>query len=107
MKSIPKSLETVCSDLKPRDLHFRPECDDTQLKCGAHKSWVEGFDAGVEAILQSAELQSLINYVEQDCINPIKQAGSHAEHIERLVNEPKCKYAQDLIERWQEFLGEE
>lgn len=59
MKSIPKSLETVCSDLKPRDLHFRPECDDTQLKCGAHKSWVEGFNSGATAVLESEQIKAL------------------------------------------------
>lgn len=41
--SIESRLEEVRKNLKDPSLHFRPECDD--FKCGAHKSWIEGFDA--------------------------------------------------------------
>ena len=38
-------------ELRPKDLHFRPECDSDLFKCGAHVSWNEGFSAGVEACI--------------------------------------------------------
>lgn len=49
------------ASLKPRDLHFRPECDD--YKCGAHKSWEEGYDAGYAQALSSPEVMGLITAV--------------------------------------------
>lgn len=33
-------------ELRPKDIHFRPECDSDLFKCGAHVSWKEGFQAG-------------------------------------------------------------
>jgi len=39
-------FDAIRDELRPKDLHFRKECDD--YKCGAHKSWNEGFDSAVK-----------------------------------------------------------
>ena len=53
-------LEKMRDELRPRDLHWRPECED--FKCGAHKSWNEGWD---ECATYHAEIiQELIDALE-------------------------------------------
>lgn len=49
----PSLAEKLAGELYPRDLNFREECDD--YKCGAIKSWKEGFLAGFEAARRSDE----------------------------------------------------
>ena len=36
-------LEKRRDEMRPRDLHFRPECEG--FRCGAHNSWTDGFNA--------------------------------------------------------------
>ena len=53
-------LEKLKKELKDPSLHFRPECEG--FRCGAHKSWDEGFDAA------SDEYEKII----ADAINTVK-----------------------------------
>lgn len=49
-------LDKLKKELKDPSLHFRHECEG--FRCGAHKSWEEGFDAA------SAEYEKIIAELE-------------------------------------------
>ena len=41
-----KQQQLRAESARPKDLHFRKECED--WKCGAHASWMDGYQAAVE-----------------------------------------------------------
>lgn len=51
-----------------------------------------------------AIVAEMVEYVRQDSINTIKESGSHAEHIERIINEESCKPARELIAKYNAFM---
>lgn len=63
-------IKKLRDELRPRDLHFRSECEE--FKCGAHKSWEEGFDAANDLLMQDAKelvaaLKNAESYMFQAC----------------------------------------
>lgn len=55
-------LENWRESNKPKDLHFRKECEG--FRCGAHKSWSEGH-ASLEPLLLRA-IETLEHYASND-----------------------------------------
>lgn len=83
MTKLPKSLETV------RDELAQERADDSPSPHVSIYDVRAGFDAGVEAVLQSAELKWLAQRLELLVID------GYADHEDRKA-----------LERWQKFLGE-
>lgn len=54
-------FDQLRDELRPKDLHFRPECE--HLKCGAKASWNEGFDAA--SALWAADVRELFEALKR------------------------------------------
>lgn len=81
-------MQKLRDELKPADLHYRPEC--TEFKCGAHKSWNEGFDACFELVMKDAKELVV-------CLQVLKHLDHHkiAEEVWR-IDAALAKW----LERW-------
>ena len=96
-----KRIKEIRDRLRPGDLHFRPDCDD--YKCGAHKSWNEGFEAGyaeaqkdvaslIKALSDSREICALMAEGEGDCAGVyMSMSKSALEVLNRALAEWKGK----------------
>lgn len=81
MTQIPDSLQKLRDELRPKDLHFRPECED--FKCGAHKSYNEGFDAACAELLPVIE--EMRKVMRHTCVCPrsvcVRKILSHSDYV--------------------------
>lgn len=81
-------LDKLKKELKDPSLHFRHECEG--FRCGAHKSWEEGFDAA------SAEYEKIIAELENDMDKILAEVGTST-----LTN----KIVIGMIKKLKEFRG--
>ena len=88
-------LDKLKKELKDPSLHFRHECEG--FRCGAHKSWEEGFDAA------SAEYEKIIAELEAalDKIGHDTKINCDADDAEN-----ECfDVAQVALQKLKEFRG--
>ena len=91
-------LDKLKKELKDPSLHFRHECEG--FRCGAHKSWEEGFDAA------SAEYEKIIAELEGVMIELEKYVhgfSSHEAHHELCCQVPTL--ATEALQKLKEFRG--
>lgn len=94
-----KSLNDKRDELRPRDLNFRPECDD--YRCGASKSWTEGFDAcAAELLPQIEKLVEALTKIEKDRV--VYMNGE----VDKNLLTWAAGTAQQAIAEWRKFKGE-